>query len=104
MPYGDGVRAHYLQDSPENRVLSWWGGLVSATVEDYAAAIGCGPSAIVEAVESGDVDPLTDTSVPKGQRGSEEERPTDPELRSLCFCRDEFEKLVEAVGGTVPTS
>jgi hypothetical protein len=104
MPYGDGVRAHFTAEDPQTRELSWWGGIVSATVEEYAAAIGCDPGAIVQAVEEGAADPLTDTAVSKGQK--KRDRPTSHELRSLAFTEEEFEALLDAVqaGATSPSA
>jgi hypothetical protein len=99
---GTGVR-HHFEDAPDDREeLSWWAGILSATIEDLAEAIGVEVEAVERAVERGEAEPLVDTAVGKSRRGDEEERPTSPELRSLALVEEEFEALLETTGGEDP--
>ena len=77
-----------------------WGGIVSARLEDIAGALETAPQAILGAVEREGIEPMLDTAEPKG-RGSDRERPTEPELRCLAFTREDFARLVEAIGSEV---
>lgn len=90
------------RERPDTRELHWWGGIVSATIEDLAAVIGVDAEAIEEAVESGVTEPLADTAKQNGRKGRD--RPTDPQLRPLAFCHEELEALVGITGGTSPRS
>jgi len=77
--------------------LSVWGGIVSARLEDIAGALETAPQAILGAVEREGIEPMLDTAEPKGQ-GKDRDRPTDPELRCLALTREDFTRLVEAIG------
>ncbi|MCS4181971.1 hypothetical protein GGQ07_003435 [Salinibacter ruber] len=77
--------------------LSMWGGIVSARLKDIAGALETGPQAILGAVEREGIEPILDTAEPKGQ-GKDRDRPTDPRLRCLALTREDFRRLVEAVG------
>jgi flagellar motility protein MotE (MotC chaperone) len=89
------VQAHYTKDSPEERSVESWGGIVSARVEDLARELGTTTEAIAQAVEEGEAEPLVDTS---RQKKAQRDRPTDPELRSLAFTTEELRSLRSAVG------
>lgn len=78
--------------------LSVWGGIVSARLEDYAGALETTPKAVLGAVEAEGIDPMLDTAEPKGQ-GKDRDRPTEPGLRCLALRWEDFQRLVEAVGG-----
>jgi hypothetical protein len=90
------VQAHYTQDSPEDRSVECWGGIVSARLEDLARELGTTTEAIAQAVEEGKAEPLVDTS---RQKKRERDRPDDPELRSLAFTTEELRSLRSAVEG-----
>jgi hypothetical protein len=77
--------------------LSVWGGIVSARLTDYAGALGTAPEEVLGAVEREGIEPMLDTAEPKG-RGKDRDRPTDPELRCLALTREDFTRLVEAIG------
>ncbi|MCS4116318.1 hypothetical protein GGP49_003270 [Salinibacter ruber] len=77
--------------------LSVWGGIVSARLTDYAGALETAPQAILGAVEREGIEPILDMAEPKGQ-GKDRDRPTDPRLRCLALTREDFGRLVEAVG------
>ncbi len=77
--------------------LSVWGGIVSARLTDYAGALETAPQAILGAVERKGIEPILDTAEPKGQ-GKDRDRPTDPGLRCLALTREDFTRLVEAIG------
>jgi flagellar motility protein MotE (MotC chaperone) len=94
MPNGT-VRAHFTQDSPEERSVESWGGIVSARLEDLARELGTTTEAIAQAVEEGEAEPLVDTA---RQKKRERDRPTDPALRSLAFTTEELRSLRSAVG------
>lgn len=83
MPYGDGVRAHYTQDAAGNRELARSGGIVSATVEDLAAAMGVQAETIEEAIKREELEPLTDTARQKRtERGGRATAPSSGPWRS----------------------
>lgn len=88
------VQAHYIQDSPEDRSVEAWGGIVSARLEDLARELGTTPEEILGALDRGDAEPLVDTAV---QKKTERERPEAPSLRSLAFTEEELAALREAV-------
>jgi hypothetical protein len=73
-----------------------WGGIVSARLAEYAAALGCTPDEVLAAIEAAGVEPMTDTAEPKG-RGPAKDRPTDPELRSLALTTEDLEAVREAL-------
>jgi hypothetical protein len=77
--------------------LHVWGGIVSARLSDLASALDTTPEKILRAVDAEGIAPLFDTGVPKG-RGSDTDRPTDPELRCLAFTVEDFKALTGAVG------
>ena len=86
----------------ERGEIEAWGGIVSARLSDYASALDSTPQAVLDAVEAEGIEPAVDTAEPKGQ-GSDEERPTDPELRCLAFTREDFAQLVDAVASEAVT-
>lgn len=59
-----------------------YGGIYAATAEDFAGAFEVEPETFIEAVESSEVEPLTEV-------GDKDE----PGRYSLSFERDEFKKL-----------
>jgi hypothetical protein len=82
-----GVSAHRSGDS-----LEAWGGIVSAHLEDWADELGCTPEDVLGAVDSANIDPVTDTAKNKGQ-GKDYDRPTDPALRCLALTTDDVQTL-----------
>jgi hypothetical protein len=88
------VQAHFLHDSPEDRSVEAWGGIVSARLEDLARELGTTPEEILGALDRGDAEPLVDTA---RQKKTERERTEDPSLRSLAFTEEELAALREAV-------
>lgn len=101
MPSTAGVRAHYTAGGDaEDRELHVWGGILSARISDIAEAIGATPEEVAQAAESKAVETMMDTAEPKGYR-TDEDRPTDPELRSIALTEEQFDALrneVEATG------
>ncbi len=77
--------------------LSVWGGIVSARLDDIAGALETAPGKVLDRLEAEGIEPMLDTAEPKGQ-GKDRDRPTDPELRCLALTREDFGRLVEAVG------
>ena len=77
--------------------LSVWGGIVSARLEDIAGTLGTAPGKVLDTLEAEGIEPMLDTAEPKGQ-GKDRDRPTDPELRCLALTREDFTRLVEAIG------
>jgi hypothetical protein len=71
---------------------------VSARLADLADTLDVTPAAVVEAADRAGIEPLVDTSEPKGRSRNAEERPTDPELRCLAFPREDFRRLAAVVG------
>jgi hypothetical protein len=100
MPKSTPVRAHY-PDAPgeRDRELHAWGGIVSGRISDIAEALNTTPEAVAGAVERGAVNPMMDTAEGKGRRQNED-RPTDPELRSLAFTLEELGELRSVVETT----
>jgi hypothetical protein len=84
----------------ERGEIEAWGGIVSARLCDYAGAFDVEPQAVLDAVEAEGIEPAVDTAEAKG-RGSDRERPTEPELRCLAFTREDFRQLVAAVSEAV---
>lgn len=82
---------------PERGQIEAWGGIVSARLEDYAGALDTTAEAVLDAVEAEGITPAVDTAEPKG-RGKNRDRPTEPALRCLAFSREDFARLVAAVG------
>jgi hypothetical protein len=70
---------------------------VSARLTDYAGALDSTPEEVLRALEAEGIEPTVDTAEAKG-RGSDRERPTEPELRCLAFTREDFRRLLEAIG------
>jgi hypothetical protein len=88
------IRGHtYGKRNDDGSELHVWGGIVSARVSDIAEALGATPEELLEALGESAVEPLTDTAEPKGRRGAEEDRPTDPSLRSVALTTGELETL-----------
>lgn len=81
----------------ERGEIEAWGGIVSARLTDYAGALDSTPEEVLRALEAEGIEPTVDTAEAKG-RGSDRERPTEPELRCLAFTREDFRRLVEAIG------
>lgn len=77
--------------------LSVWGGIVSARLEDIAGALETAPGKVLGRLKAEGIEPMLDTAEPKGQ-GKDRDRPTDPGLRCLALTREDFGRLVEAVG------
>ena len=77
--------------------LSVWGGIVSARLEDIAGALETEPGKVLDRLEAEGIEPMLDTAEPKGQ-GKDRDRPTDPGLRCLALTREDFTRLVEAIG------
>jgi hypothetical protein len=77
--------------------LSVWGGIVSARLEDIAGTLETAPGKVLDRLEAEGIEPMLDTAEPKGQ-GKDRDRPTDPGLRCLALTREDFGRLVEAVG------
>jgi hypothetical protein len=82
------VRAHYTQDSPEDRSVEVWGGIVSARVSDLADELGEPTQEVVEALQ--DVSCLVDTAE---QKRKERPRPDDPSLRSVALTTGQLDAL-----------
>lgn len=81
----------------ERGEIEAWGGIVSARLSDYAGALNSTPQAVLDAVEAEGIEPAVDTAEAKGQ-ASDGDRPTEPKLRCLAFTREDFARLVEAIG------
>lgn len=81
--------AQYGKRDSEGSEINVWGGIASATVEDWAEALDTTPQRVAEAVE--EIDPMVDTAIPKGR--STEDRPTDPALRSVALSTEKVSTL-----------
>lgn len=96
-------RAHLSHDPSGSAGLEAWGGVLTGTVQEWAEALDCDPSTVVDTIEAAGIELLVDTARQKRQ---ERERPTDPELRSVAMVPGEAEALKDAVdaGGTSPSA
>jgi len=91
-----GTGKRYGAESERGEIEAW-GGIISARLEDYAGALNAEPEAVLDTVEAEGITPAVDTAEPKG-RGKNRDRPTEPALRCLAFSREDFARLVAAVG------
>jgi hypothetical protein len=92
--------ANYATGGGERGELHEWGGIVSARISDLARSIGAHPEEVARAVESEAVDTIMDTAKEKGQR-KDEDRPTDPELRSVALTEEGLQALRNEVSGSL---
>ena len=78
--------------------LRQWGGTAWGTVKDFAGALERTPKTVLKAVEETGVELMVDTARPDGKSSKHhDDRPEDPERRSLAFTTEAFEAVVEAV-------
>lgn len=93
------VKAHYPQDSPEERAVEPFGGIVSARVSDLARELDTTPEELLDAIDRTGMEPLVDTAQDKGGRGEKRGRPTDPDLRSLALTTEAVRRVEEELEG-----
>jgi hypothetical protein len=72
-------------------------GLVTGRVVQFADALDCGPSDVLEALEGG-VEPLVDTAKQNPDTESTYDRPEDPDKRCMAFNEEDFRRLAAVVG------
>lgn len=76
------------------------GGIVSAKVVDYAAALDTTAEDFLEALERTAITPLVDTAKAEGKRrkGKAPDRSNDSSIRCLAFEVEDYRRLAAAVG------
>jgi hypothetical protein len=96
-------RAHMTHDANGGAGLEAWGGVLSGTLEEWADALDCDPSTVVDTIDAAGITLMMDTARQKRQ---ERDRPTSPELRSVAMVPSEAEALRDAVdaGATSPSA
>jgi hypothetical protein len=72
-------------------------GLVTGRVIQFAEALDCGPSDVLEALE-GAVEPFVDTARQNPDTRPTQERPEDPEKRCLALSERDFRRVAAVVG------
>jgi hypothetical protein len=72
-------------------------GLVTGRVVQFAEALDCTPSELVDAVEGG-VRPFVDTAKQNPDTESTYDRPDDPEKRCMAFLEEDFRRLAAEIG------
>lgn len=72
-------------------------GLVTGRVVQFAEALDCDPSEVLDAVE-GTVEPLVDTAKENPGSGKSYDRPEDPEKRCLAFTEEDFRRVAATIG------
>jgi hypothetical protein len=72
-------------------------GLVAGRVVQFAEALECGSSDVLDAAERTG-SPLVDTGQQNPETKSEQDRPTDPEKRSLTLSEQHFRQVAAVVG------
>jgi len=72
-------------------------GLVTGRVAQFADALDCGPSDVLEALER-DVELLVDTARQNPDTRMTQERPEDPEKRCLALSEKDFRRVAAVVG------
>jgi hypothetical protein len=72
-------------------------GLVTGRVIQFAEALDCGPSDVLEALE-GAVEPFVDTARQNPGTRMTQERPEDPEKRCLALSERGFRRVAAVVG------
>jgi hypothetical protein len=73
-------------------------GIVSARLSDLADALETTPNVLMKALDELGIAPLVDTAKEKGRSREADERPTDPELRSLALPTRDLRKVAAALG------
>lgn len=72
-------------------------GLVTGRVVQFADALDCAPSEVLNAVE-GTVEPLVDTAKQNPRSRKNYDRSTDPEKRCLTFTEGDFRRVAAEIG------
>lgn len=72
-------------------------GLVTGRVAQFADALDCTPSDVLEALE-GAVEPLVDTAEQNPDTRPTQDRPEDPEKRCMAFNEEDFRRLAAEIG------
>lgn len=95
MPYAQArsADADPFEDGDLNREY----GLVTGRVVQFADALDCPPSDVLDAVE-GTVEPLVDTARPNPRSRESYDRPDDPEKRCLAFSEKDFRRVAAEIG------
>lgn len=90
--------SEYKVSEQERGKLAARHGIVSARLADLADTLDVAPAAVVEAADRAGIEPLVDTSEPKGRSRNAEERPTDADVRCLALAVEDFRRLAAVVG------
>jgi hypothetical protein len=96
-----GTGHHFSKAGGEGEVHVW-GGIVSARLSDLAEALGTGPEKLMDAADREGITPMVDTATPAGRSDSEDDRPTDPALRSVAFAREDVARLRDKIEAEAP--
>ena len=91
-----GTGHHFGKAGGEGEVHVW-GGIVSARLSDLAGALETTPEKLMDAADREGITPMVDTATSVGRSDSEDDRPTDPALRSVAFAREDVARLRDAI-------